>query len=222
MTQYDETFKVPVAYPPREIKKFSARSPANAGIQQLRIAETEKYAHVTYFFNGGEEKKFPGEERILIPSPKDVATYDLKPEMSARKVTEALVKNLREEGYRFGHCQFCQCRHGGTHRQFRGFGESLRSHRRVPRSKSWMRRLSKKGRVIITADHGNIEQLIDYDTGMPHTAHTINRVPVILVDEERKKSRLNEGTAIDVAPQFCSCSNCLNPEMTGHSLIIDP
>ena len=96
MTQYDETFKVPVAYPPREITKILGELASQAGIRQLRIAETEKYAHVTYFFNGGAESKFPGEERILIPSPKDVATYDLKPEMSARKVTEALVKQLGE------------------------------------------------------------------------------------------------------------------------------
>ncbi|HYA28229.1 MAG TPA: 2,3-bisphosphoglycerate-independent phosphoglycerate mutase, partial [Acidobacteriota bacterium] len=97
MTQYDATFKFPVAYQPREIRKILGEVASQAGIKQLRIAETEKYAHVTYFFNGGEEKKFPGEERILIPSPKDVATYDLKPEMSARPVTEALVKYLREQ-----------------------------------------------------------------------------------------------------------------------------
>ncbi|HEX2931222.1 MAG TPA: 2,3-bisphosphoglycerate-independent phosphoglycerate mutase, partial [Candidatus Binatia bacterium] len=97
MTQYDETFKLPVAYNPREIRKILGEIASASKIQQLRIAETEKYAHVTYFFNGGEEKKFPGEERILIPSPKDVATYDLKPEMSARPVTEALIKHLREQ-----------------------------------------------------------------------------------------------------------------------------
>ena len=97
MTHYDETLKLPVAYAPREIRKIIGEVASQAGIKQLRIAETEKYAHVTYFFNGGEEKKFPGEERILIPSPKDVATYDLKPEMSARPVTEALVKHLREQ-----------------------------------------------------------------------------------------------------------------------------
>src|SRR6185312_9131367 len=94
MTQYDETFKVPVAYPPREIRRILGEVASQAGVRQLRIAETEKYAHVTYFFNGGEEKKFPGEERILIPSPRDVATYDLKPEMSAREVTESLVKKF--------------------------------------------------------------------------------------------------------------------------------
>src|SRR5262249_41687438 len=97
MTQYDKTFKVPVAYPPREIKKILGELASQAGIRQLRIAETEKYAHVTYFFNGGEENEFPGEERILIPSPKDVATYDLKPAMSAHKVTETLVKQLCEQ-----------------------------------------------------------------------------------------------------------------------------
>src|SRR4030095_1260945 len=94
LTQKNETWKHPVAYQPREIRKILGEVASQAGVKQLRIAETEKYAHVTYFFNGGEEKKFPGEERILIPSPKDVPTYDLKPEMSARPVTEALIKFL--------------------------------------------------------------------------------------------------------------------------------
>src|SRR5207244_8056257 len=97
LRQYDEAFRVPAAYRPRELREILCQVASQAGIRQLRIAETEKYAHVTYFFNGGEENKFPGEERILIPSPKDVRTYDLKPEMSAREVTEALVKQLREQ-----------------------------------------------------------------------------------------------------------------------------
>jgi 2,3-bisphosphoglycerate-independent phosphoglycerate mutase len=221
MTQYDETFKVPVAYPPREIKKILGEIASQAGIRQLRIAETEKYAHVTYFFNGGQESKFPGEERILIPSPKDVATYDLKPEMSARAVTEALVKKFCADDIGLVIANFANADmvgHTGN------FAASVKACEVIDEclGKVVDVAVGKKGRVIITADHGNIEQLIDYDTGMPHTAHTSNRVPVILVDEERQKSRLNQGTAIDVAPTVLQLLGLPQPtEMTGRSLIVD-
>jgi len=221
MTRYDETFKVPVAYPPREIQKILGELASQAGIRQLRIAETEKYAHVTYFFNGGEESEFPGEERILIPSPKDVRTYDLKPEMSARQVTEALVKYLREQDVGLVIANYANADMVGHTGNFEA---AVRACEVIDEciGKVVDAAISKKGRLIITADHGNIEQLIDYDTGMPHTAHTINRVPVILVDEERTKCRLNEGTAIDVAPMLLQILGLPQPpEMTGHSLIVD-
>jgi 2,3-bisphosphoglycerate-independent phosphoglycerate mutase len=221
MTQYDETFKVPVAYPPREVRRILGEVTSQAGVRQLRIAETEKYAHVTYFFNGGEEKKFPGEERILIPSPRDVATYDLKPEMSAREVTEAMVKYLREQDVGLVIANFANADmvgHTGN------FDASVKAVEVIDECLGRVvdAVLGKKGKVVITADHGNIEQLIDYDTGKPHTAHTINLVPVILIDEERKKSRLNPGTAIDVAPTVLELLKLPQPkEMTGHSLIVD-
>jgi 2,3-bisphosphoglycerate-independent phosphoglycerate mutase len=221
MTQYDETFRVPVAYPPRELRKILGEVASQHGLQQLRIAETEKYAHVTYFFNGGEEKEFPGEQRILIPSPKDVPTYEFKPEMSARQVTEALVKKYTEEPINLVIANFANADmvgHTGN------FDASVKACEVIDEclGKVVDAALSRKGRVVITADHGNIEQLIDYDTGMPHTAHTINRVPVILVDEERKHSRLKEGTAIDVAPTVLQLLELPQPsEMTGHSLISD-
>ena len=222
MTQYDETFKVPVAYPPRQIKSILGEVASRAGIRQLRIAETEKYAHVTYFFNGGEEKKFPGEERILIPSPKDVPTYDLKPEMSARGVTEALVKQLREQDVGLVIANYANADMVGHTGNFEA---AVRACEVIDEciGKVVDAAASKKGSIIITADHGNIEQLIDYDTGMLHTAHTTNRVPVILVDEERKKSHLNNGTAIDVAPTVLQLLGLPQPhEMTGRSLIVDP
>src|SRR5262245_32539554 len=221
MTQYDETFSHPVAYPPREIRRILGEAASQAGIKQLRIAETEKYAHVTYFFNGGEEKKYPGEERILIPSPKDVPTYDLKPEMSARPVTEALVKYLREQEVGLVVANYANADMVGHTGNFEA------SIKAVEVIDECLGRvvdavLGKKGKVIITADHGNIEQLIDYDTGKPHTAHTTNLVPVILVDEERKKLRLNQGTAIDVAPTVLRLLGLPQPkEMTGHSLIVE-
>lgn len=221
MTQYDETFNVPVAYPPREVKKILGELASRAGVRQLRIAETEKYAHVTYFFNGGEEKEFPGEERILIPSPKDVPTYDLKPQMSAREVAEALVKKISNDDIGLVIANFANADmvgHTGN------FAAAVKACEVIDEciGKVVDAALSKKGRVVITADHGNIEQLIDYDTGMPHTAHTINRVPVILVDEERKQCQLNQGTAIDVAPTVLHLLGVAQPpEMTGHSLIVD-
>ncbi|HUC96906.1 MAG TPA: 2,3-bisphosphoglycerate-independent phosphoglycerate mutase [Candidatus Polarisedimenticolaceae bacterium] len=221
MTQYDETFRVPVAYPPRELRKILGEVASQHGLQQLRIAETEKYAHVTYFFNGGEEKEFPGEQRILIPSPKDVPTYEFKPEMSARQVTEALVKKFTEEPINLVIANFANADMVGHTGNFEA---SVKACEVIDEclGKVVDAALSRKGRIVITADHGNIEQLIDYDTGMPHTAHTINRVPVILVDEERKQSRLKEGTAIDVAPTILQLLELPQPsEMTGHSLISD-
>jgi 2,3-bisphosphoglycerate-independent phosphoglycerate mutase len=221
MTQYNESFKVPVAYPPRDIRRILGEIASQSGVRQLRIAETEKYAHVTYFFNGGEEAKFPGEERILIPSPKDVPTYDLKPEMSAREVTEALVKQLREQDIGLVIANYANADMVGHTGNFEA---AVRACEVIDECIGRVAdaAVGKSGRMIITADHGNIEQLIDYDTGMPHTAHTTNRVPVILVDEERRKSRLHQGTAIDVAPTILQLLGLPQPrEMTGHSLIVD-
>ena len=221
LTQYDETFKHPVAYQPREIRKILGEVASHAGIKQLRIAETEKYAHVTYFFNGGEESKFPGEERILIPSPKDVATYDLKPEMSARPLTEALVKYLRDSDVGMVIANYANADMVGHTGNFEA---SVKAVEVIDEclGKVVDAVLAKQGKIIITADHGNIEQLIDYDTGMPHTAHTINPVPVILVDQAHRKCRLNVGTAIDVAPTMMQLMDLPQPaEMTGHSLIVE-
>jgi len=220
MTRYDETFNVPVAYPPREIHRILGEIASQAGIRQLRIAETEKYAHVTYFFNGGEESKFPGEERILIPSPKDVATYDLKPEMSARPVTEALIKHLREQDVGLVIANFANADMVGHTGNFEA---SVRAVEVIDEclGKVIDAALGKKGKLVVTSDHGNIEQLIDYDTGMPHTAHTTNLVPVILVDDERKNCRLNQGSGIDIAPTVLQLLGLPQPqEMTGHSLIV--
>lgn len=220
LTQYDETFQVPVAYPPRELRKILGEVASKAGIRQLRIAETEKYAHVTYFFNGGEENKFSGEERILIPSPRDVATYDLKPEMSARQVTEALVKQLVEQDIGLVIANYANADMVGHTGNFEA---AVRACEVIDEclGKVVDAAMSKKGRVVITADHGNIEQLIDYDTGLPHTAHTTNLVPVILIDEDHKKCRLNNGSAIDIAPTLLELLDVPQPqEMTGRSLIV--
>jgi 2,3-bisphosphoglycerate-independent phosphoglycerate mutase len=220
MTQYDEKFGLPAAYPPRPISNILGEVASRAGIRQLRIAETEKYAHVTYFFNGGEEKEFPGEKRILIPSPKDVATYDLKPQMSAREVTEELVRELREQEIGLVIANYANADMVGHTGNFEA---AVRACEVIDECLGRVvdAAMSKHGRVIITADHGNIEQLIDYDTGMPHTAHTTNPVPVILLDDERKSDRLNKGTAIDIAPTILQLLGLAQPpDMTGRSLIV--
>jgi 2,3-bisphosphoglycerate-independent phosphoglycerate mutase len=177
---------------------------------------------VTYFFNGGEEKEFPGEKRILIPSPKDVATYDLKPQMSAREVTEALVRELREQEIGLVIANYANADMVGHTGNFEA---AVRACEVIDECLGRVAdaAMSRRGRVIITADHGNIEQLIDYDTGMPHTAHTLNPVPVILLDDERKSSRIEKGTASDVAPTVLQLLGLPQPaEMTGRSLIADP
>ena len=221
LTQYDEKFKLPAVYQPRELRQILGQVASDHGIRQLRIAETEKYAHVTYFFNGGEEKEFPGEQRIMIPSPRDVATYDLKPEMSARQVTEALVKKFREEDIGLVIANFANADMVGHTGNFEA---SVKACEVIDEclGKVVDAALDKKGRVVITADHGNIEQLIDYDTGMPHTAHTTNLVPLILVDEERKNLQLKQGAGSDVAPTVLKLLEVPQPkEMTGRSLIVD-
>jgi 2,3-bisphosphoglycerate-independent phosphoglycerate mutase len=221
LTQYDETFNLPAAYQPRELRQILGQVASDHGIRQLRIAETEKYAHVTYFFNGGEEKEFRGEQRILIPSPRDVPTYDLKPEMSARKVTEALVKKFVEEDIGLVIANYANADMVGHTGNFEAAVKACEVideclGRVVDAA------LGKKGRMIITADHGNIEQLIDYDTGMPHTAHTTNLVPSILIDEERRTSHLRPGAGSDVAPTVLELLGIPQPkEMTGSSLIVD-
>ncbi|HZD42039.1 MAG TPA: 2,3-bisphosphoglycerate-independent phosphoglycerate mutase [Terriglobales bacterium] len=221
MTQYDESFELPHAYSPRTLKNILGEVVSREGLRQLRIAETEKYAHVTYFFNGGEEKKFAGEERILIPSPKDVATYDLKPEMSAREVTEALVKQLSNEAFDLVIANYANADMVGHSGNFEAAVKACAViDECIGRVVETV--LGKQGRLIITADHGNIEQMIDYDSGMTHTAHTTNPVPVILVDEEWKKSRLHKGSGRDIAPTILRLLEIPQPgEMTGRSLIAE-
>ncbi len=222
LTQYDETLDVPAAFPPRELKQILGEIVSRHGIRQLRIAETEKYAHVTYFFNGGEEQKFPGEERILIPSTKEVPTYDLKPEMSAREVADALVKRLRAGDLGLVIANFANADMVGHTGNFEAAVKACEVIDECI-GKVVDAALSQKGRVIITADHGNIEQMIDYDTGAIHTAHTTNLVPVVLVDEEHKRNRLKNGTAADIAPTILQLLEIPQPaEMTGRSLLVDP
>ena len=221
MTEYDKSFKLSALFPSRELKNILGEIASREEIHQLRIAETEKYAHVTYFFNGGQEKKFPLEDRILIPSAKEVPTYDLKPEMSAREITAALVLEIEKQRYGLVILNYANPDMVGHTGNFEATVKACEvTDECIGRVVEAT--LKKRGRVIITGDHGNAEQMIDYQTGETHTAHTTNPVPLILVDDEWKGAKLISGTAIDVAPTILRLFGISQPrEMTGRSLLVE-
>jgi 2,3-bisphosphoglycerate-independent phosphoglycerate mutase len=209
-------------YPPAGLANVLGEVVARAGLRQLRIAETEKYAHVTFFFNGGEERCFPGEDRIMVPSPK-VATYDLQPEMSAAEVTDRLVAAIDDGRYDFilvNYANTDMVGHTGVFEAARRAVETVDSC--LARVVAAVRRSG--GAMLITADHGNAETMIDPETGQPHTAHTLNPVPALLVEAPspaRNAPRaLRHGRLADVAPTVLELLGLDPPaEMTGHSLL---
>lgn len=215
MTQYDATITAPVAFPPEEIKDTLGEVLAQHGLHQLRIAETEKYAHVTFFFNGGVEAPNANEERILIPSPK-VATYDLQPEMSAEEVTQALLAELDKDKFDAIILNFANpdmVGHTGV------LSAAITAMEKVDDCVGRIVRkvLSLGGSVCITADHGNLEKMAESD-GSPNTAHTTNPVPFILVSKEQYK--LHNGILADIAPTLLQLLNIKQPAaMTGKTLI---
>ncbi len=215
MTQYDATIDAPIAFPPEEIKDTLGEVLARNGMHQLRIAETEKYAHVTFFFNGGVEAPNVNEERILIPSPK-VATYDLQPEMSAEEVTQTLLAELDKDKFDAVILNFANpdmVGHTGV------LSAAITAMEKVDDCAGRIVRkvLELGGSVCITADHGNLEKMAESD-GTPNTAHTTNPVPFILVSEERHK--LHNGILADIAPTLLQLLKIKQPEaMTGKSLI---
>lgn len=217
MTQYDESFDLPAAFGPETMENILAQVVADAGKTSLRLAETEKYAHVTYFFSGGVEKEYPGEKRILVPSPK-VATYDLKPEMSAPEVAGALVEAIKSGAYDFIVCNFANgdmVGHTGV------LDAAIKAAETVDQclGRAFEVLDLEKTVVIVTSDHGNAEQMIDYENGGPHTAHTTNPVPCILVDKEYKGRLIENGALRDIAPTVCRYLGLGVPaEMTGVDL----
>ncbi len=217
MTQYDKTIDAPVAFKPQVLVNTLGEVLSDHNLKQLRLAETEKYAHVTFFFNGGVEQPNPGEERVLIPSPK-VATYDLQPEMSAYEVTEAFQKQLEKEKFHVIIMNFANpdmVGHTGV------MEAAVRAVEVVDDciGKLVQPVLQKGGTVIITADHGNAEAMQD-ESGEPHTAHTTDPVPFILVGLERINTRLRPGRLEDVAPTMLQLLGIPQPEeMTGRTLI---
>ena len=218
-TNYDETMpNVEIAFKKEAIKNTFGEVVANNNLTQLRIAETEKYAHVTFFFNGGEEKQYPGEERILVPSPK-VETYDRKPEMSAYEVTDKVVEAIKSEKY---NCIILNFANPDMVGHTGNLEAAIKAVEAVDEcvGKVVEAMLEKDGTVLITADHGNAEQMIDYKTGDPHTAHTTNPVPLILVSNEGKY-KINSGKLADLAPTLLELLGIEQPEeMTGESLLI--
>ncbi len=219
MNRYHEKFDLPVLYPPQELRNNLGEVLSNAGLTQYRIAETEKYAHVTFFFNGGSDTQFPGEERVLVPSPK-VATYDRKPAMSVYEVTDRVVEAIRSKKYdvvimnianpdMVGHTGFMDATMEAVHDTDVCVGRILDAVASVD------------GVALITADHGNAELMFDPATGQPHTAHTTNPVPLILVDPKKRFGKLKSGGVLsNVAPTMLAILGIEKPaEMTAESLL---
>jgi 2,3-bisphosphoglycerate-independent phosphoglycerate mutase len=218
MTQYDKHFSLPVVIPPESMNNILANVMGEMNLRNLRVAETEKYAHVTYFFNGGVETPFPGEDRVLVPSQK-VATYDLKPEMSAAGIADAVVKAVEEGTFDVVIVNFANADmvgHSGkiepTVRAVETVDGCLDRIERAVRAKG--------GAILITADHGNAEMLIDPVTGGPHTAHTTNPVPFIVIAENGKKITLKpDGSLRDISPTILGMLGIIQPkDMTGRDL----
>jgi 2,3-bisphosphoglycerate-independent phosphoglycerate mutase len=217
-TVYDRTFPLPVAFPPHDHKNVLAEVWEKICIDNYRLAETEKYAHVTYFFNGGVEKEHACERRLLVPSPK-IATYDLQPEMSAFKVTDKVLRGIEEGGTDVFIVNFANpdmVGHTGK------LDQTIEACQYVDTCLGWITKGIRhaRGITIITADHGNAEQMIDPKSGGPHTAHTTNPVPLHLIDEASRGLKLREGGALeDVAPTILGLLGNEKPgEMTGHDL----
>jgi 2,3-bisphosphoglycerate-independent phosphoglycerate mutase len=217
LTSYDRTFDVPVAFPPQSMARIVAEVVAESGMSMFRTAETEKYAHVTYFFNGGIEPPFRGEERVLVPSQK-VATYDLMPEMSAPGVTEVLCKAIEGRHHDFILCNYANgdmVGHSGS------LPATIQAVETVDRCLALVLRSADRAgaRLLITADHGNCELMIDPATGGPHTAHTTSPVPFVIVDPDGDQELRAGGALCDVGPTILSMLGIERPpEMTGADL----
>jgi 2,3-bisphosphoglycerate-independent phosphoglycerate mutase len=219
MNQYHEDFHLPVVYEPVQVRNNLGEVLSRAGLKQLRIAETEKYAHVTFFFNGGSDTQFPGEERVLVPSPK-VATYDLKPEMSVPELSDRVVEAVASKKFdvivlnianpdMVGHTGVMKAAIEAVHDTDMAVGKILDAVAKVD------------GVALITADHGNCELMFDATTNQPHTAHTTNPVPLILVDPKKRFGTLRgKGALENVAPTILDILGIQQPkEMTAKSLL---
>lgn len=217
-TEYDATYPFPIAFPPQTATHYFGEVMQDHGLTNMRLAETEKYPHVTYFFNGGNEVPFTGEDRVLLPSPK-VATYDLKPEMSASGVADAFVDSVSNHRHDVIICNFANPDMVGH------TGKLDAAITAIKAVDACLGRcidalLAVGGTAIVTADHGNAEQMWDYELNAPHTAHTTNLVPVVLVGPDTAGKTLHDGALTDVAPTLLQLLGLPQPsEMTGRSLI---
>jgi 2,3-bisphosphoglycerate-independent phosphoglycerate mutase len=216
LTQYNAEFDVPVAFPPERLTNVFGEYISGLGLKQLRIAETEKYAHVTFFLNGGIEEPFPGEDRTLVPSP-DVATYDLQPEMNAPELTDKLVAAIESEKYDVIICNFANpdmVGHSGN------FDATVKAIEILDTCIGRVLQALDKvgGEALITADHGNAEMMRNAQTGQPHTAHTTNPVPFVYYG--RSAELAEHGALSDVTPTMLYLMDIEKPkEMNGHSLV---
>lgn len=217
MTQYDQTFGLPVGFEPFSMAKIVAEVLEDADMTTLRTAETEKYPHVTYFFNGGNEVPYRGEERILVPS-QQVATYDLMPEMSAPGITDVLCRSIEAKSHHFTLCNYANgdmVGHSGN------MAATIRACEVVDEQLTRIIASAEKAgaRLLITADHGNCEMMLDPETGGPHTAHTTNPVPFLLVEEGQAVPLRTGGALCDVGPTVLGMLGVEQPrEMTGRDL----
>lgn len=216
MTRYESAFPMPVAFPPQEYQNTLGEVVSRSGCKQLRIAETEKYAHVTYFFNCGREESFENEDRVLVPSPREVATYDEKPQMSVDEVADKLVERL--DDYDLAVCNFANLDMVGH------TGIIDAAQKACVAVDACVDRvvgavLARGGRVLLTADHGNAEEMIGPDGG-PQTSHSTNPVPLVYIESGSKNAELNPGVLGDIAPTILDLMNVKQPaEMTGSSLL---
>ncbi|CAN5835477.1 2,3-bisphosphoglycerate-independent phosphoglycerate mutase [soil metagenome] len=217
-TLYDRTFPLAIAFAPHEHQSVLAEVWANVGVRNFRLAETEKYAHVTYFFNGGVEKEYPSERRLLVPSPR-IATYDLQPRMSAFKVTDQMLRGIEDDQTDVFVINFANPDMVGHTGQL---DKTIEACQYVDTCLGWITKAVRRagGLTLITADHGNAEQMINPETGEPHTAHTTNPVPLHLIDEASRGLKLRDGGALeDVAPTLLGLLGIPQPkEMTGRDL----
>ncbi len=216
LTEYNSQYDVPVAYPPERLKNVFGDYISKLGLRQLRIAETEKYAHVTFFFNGGREEPFEFEERILVPSP-DVKTYDLQPEMNAPELTTKLVEAIKSDQYDVIICNYANpdmVGHTGN------FDATVKAIETIDRCIAEVVEAVQfvGGEILITADHGNAEKMLDVETGQPHTAHTTNPVPLLYIGREAELEA--SGALSDIAPTMLYLMGIEQPsEMLGRSLV---
>ncbi len=219
MTLYDESFPLSVIFEPQHLDNILGEIISRNNYRQLRIAETEKYAHVTYFFNGGDEKIFPLEERVLIPSPRDVSTYDEKPEMSAQKVADQACEKIKSGRFKLVVLNFANMDmvgHTGIIEAAVKACETVDSCAKQVVEQIW----NTGGTAMVTADHGNAEEMIDAN-GLPHTSHTLNPVRFILAGEKYKNKKLKNGILGDIAPTILEVMDLKKPEeMTGNSLLL--
>jgi 2,3-bisphosphoglycerate-independent phosphoglycerate mutase len=212
LTEYDDSLPVDVLFRPQQVKNHFGEVVSASGLTQLRIAETEKYAHVTYFFSGGVEQPSTGEQRVMIPSPRDVATYDLKPEMSAVSVTDTILQKLSEAKTDVYIINFANCDmvgHTGN------FDAAVRAVETVDTCLGRVLEAVDNlgGAAFITADHGNADQMIDYETGAPHTFHTKYPVPFLIFGAQFSDLVLRSGGALcDIAPTACKLLGIAVPE----------